>query len=84
MSTLLQAQLDRRLAAPDVRRESRMELGDRLPGQVDGHRELQVVELPEVLAERWVDLGLGRLGLDDEAVADAALLGERHGQQEQR
>ncbi len=45
--------------------------------EVERGRQVQVVELLEVLPQGRVDLGLGRLGLEQVAVANAALLGQR-------
>ena len=52
--------------------------------EVERCRQVEVVQLLEVLAQRGVDLSLGRLGLEQIAVANAALLGELHRQQQQR
>ena len=76
--------LDGGLAGFDLFFEGSVEGVDGGFGEVDGLGEVEVVELLEVVSEDGVDLGDGADGSEVVGVADAFLLGELDGEEEER
>ena len=79
----LQPQLHPRLRGQDLRFHVLEELLDRGRREVDALRQLDAVQLMQLVAQHRVDLGLGRFRLDQVLVAHALLARHFHRDQQQ-